>query len=118
MASSTTAVEQSSTREPVPEMVVVRKDDLVLAWLGLERLVVGLHRIGSYYSTPSAEVGLAPAQHAEMLEEIARLLDHDFYRKLGKARVTLSRYLPNDEAETLSDGLDYYQPTGPSTPTK
>ena len=98
------------------ESIVISKDDLVLALAGLERLVVGLHRIGSHYGTPGPDVPLSPAQRVEMLNEIDRLLDPQFFKQLSKARVALSRYLPNDEAEELSDGLDYYQPKGPSTP--
>ena len=107
----------SQSETAVAESIVVRKDDLVDAWLSLERLVVGLHRIGSHYGTSGPDVPLTAEHRVEMLAEIDRLIDPSFFRRLGKARVALSRYLPNDEAEALSDALDYYQPTGPSTKT-
>lgn len=99
------------------ESIIVSKDDLVLAWTGLEKLIVPLHRIGSRYATSGPDVPLTQEQRNEMLEEIGRLLSYDLVEQLGSARVILGDYLPNDEAEAISDSLEFYQPTGPSTKT-
>ena len=96
-------------------LIPVTHDDLVRSWKALELLVHALHRIGSHYSLPSEAAVQTEQDRREMLSEIDGAISPELFRELSRARVTLGRYLPDDEAETISDSLDYYQPKGPSS---
>lgn len=88
--------------------VMVAREDLIAAWSALEALVVSLHRIGSYYSTSGPDVPLEPERRQRMLEDLDAFVSAELVRELGAARVALSEYLPDDEAEHLSEHVIQY----------
>ena len=57
--------------QPETEKIAVAKPDLVAAWALMERVVVSLRKMGSYYSTPGPDVPLPPEKQREMLREWA-----------------------------------------------
>jgi hypothetical protein len=89
--------------------IAIAKNDLVNAWSTLEKLVVSLHRIGSHFATEAGKRQTAE-ERTEMLREIDRFLSPSVMRELGQARVSLSDYLPEHEAQRISDRLEYWQP--------
>jgi hypothetical protein len=95
-----------------PEAVAVSKGDLIAAWSILERVVVSLHKMGSHFATSSPDQELEPSRHLEMLGELDRFFTPELMRELSKARGALASYLPEDEAEALSDRLAIWKPTG------
>lgn len=96
-------------RATVPDATVtIAKRDLIEAWSALEKVVVSLHRIGSNYATPSAQHEQTPEQRAEMLDQLDQFLSGDVLRELGRARRVLSDYIPDEEAEYISDNVIRY----------
>jgi hypothetical protein len=101
----------STVIERQPEAVAVSKDDLIAAWSVLERMVVSLHKIGSHFATSGPDEELTPSRRLDMLGEIDRFLTPELMRELSKARGALASYLPEDEAEALSDRLAMWKPS-------
>jgi hypothetical protein len=95
---------------PETEKVAVDKQDLVAAWSLLERVVVSLRKMGSYYATSGPEVPLPPEKQQEMLEALNGYFTAELCQELSSARVNLGEYLPDDEAEAISDSLEYWKP--------
>jgi hypothetical protein len=98
--------------EPVtqPEIVALRKSDLIEAWSILERLVVSLHKIGSHHATPSSDVPMTPQQRESFLAALEDFFGPDFFREAARARRALSQYIPDEEGEAISDSLKYWEP--------
>jgi hypothetical protein len=101
-----------------PVRVTVAEPDLVEAWSLLEYLVVSLRRIGTHYATPAEDVPQTTRQRQEMLDDLGRLMGHETFRKLSRARTSLGKYLPDPEAEAISDALAYFEPTGEASAGK
>lgn len=99
----------STTIESPTQVVSVAKKDLVDAWSVLERVVVSLRTMGSHYATPSADTPMSPEQRQQMLNDLDAYFSPELCRELSNARRLLSEYLPGDEAETISDGLQYWE---------
>src|SRR5438046_10375750 len=98
------------------ETVPVAKSDLIEAWKVLDKVVVSLRKMGSYYSTPARDVPLPSEQHQEMLESLDKFMSAELWRELAHARRLLSEYLPDDETEEMSEHvIEYWKPT--SAPT-
>jgi len=102
---------QTRPLKPEAETVSVNKRDLIEAWSLLERLVVSLRKIGSHYAIPQGEAEHTPQQRQQMLEALEQVFTPDLWRELAHGRRVIGEYLPNDEAEAISDQLDYWEPT-------
>lgn len=90
-------------------VATVAKPDLIAAWRVLEVLTVSLHKIGSAHATPSATHEQDPEQRQHMLEALDAYLTPDLFEEISQARSRLREYLPDDEAEAISDSLNYWQ---------
>jgi len=87
------------------DKVAVPKDELIRAWSVLEKLVISLRNMGSYYSTPDRQTPLSSERHAEMLAELDQFFSPELIREMNQARIALGQHLPEEEAEHLADHL-------------
>jgi hypothetical protein len=85
----------------------VAKSDLLAAWKILENLVVSLDHIGSYFALEGSENG---ADHRGMQEALDAYLTPKLLRAINDARMRLGQYLPDKEAEAISDRIRYWRP--------
>lgn len=99
----------SVTIENGTQVIPVSKQDLITAWSVLEKLVVSLHKMGSYHSTSGPDVPMTPEQRQQMLDDLDAYLSPELMRELAKARRALVEYLPSEETEAISDTLDYWR---------
>jgi hypothetical protein len=89
------------------EKIRVAKSDLLAAWKVLENLVVSLDHIGSYFALEGPENG---ADHRGMQEALDAYLTPKLLRAMSIARMRLGQYLPDKEAEAISDRIRYWRP--------
>ena len=97
----------------VPQHVQMPKEELLAAWMAVEKVVRSLQRMGSYYSTPDAETPLDPSKHQEMLESLDAYFTPELFWELSRAGGMLAQYLPEDEVETACEEVIQYW-TAPS----
>jgi len=82
---------------------------LVAAWSVLELVTVSLHQIGSAHAVASDQGGRQTIeQRRHMLEALDAFFSPELLRQMAQARRTLGEYLSDDEAESISDRLDYW----------
>jgi hypothetical protein len=91
------------------EKVAVDRRELVQTWSLLETLVVSIDKIGSAHSLPSKEHFTKQLEQA-MLADIGRFVLDQIFDDANRLRIALGEYLPDDEAEELSDRLNIWQP--------
>lgn len=102
MSSTATTTESRAT-------VPVAKSDLIAAWSLLESMVVSLHRIGSHFSVASPQDKLSDEDRRRMLDAIDAYFTPERMKEMARARRLLGEYLPDDEAEAISEQLDFWQ---------
>ena len=99
------------------DRVAVAKSDLVTAWAILENLAVSLDQIGGVFGRNKNAVDGA-ADQAQLQEALAAYLTPELVKAINDARVRLGQYIPETEAEALSDCIAYWNstatPKGPS----
>lgn len=95
---------------PSDVMVTVGYTDLMQAWSVLEKLTVSLDKIGGHYAVPGDRGPQAPEERQRMLEAIGAYLSPELCREIAEAREVIGRFLPDDEAEAVSDRLEYWRP--------
>ena len=101
---------QARARTTDLEELAVKKQDLVNAWLLLEKLVVSLDRIGSAYATASGTL-LSEERLRQMHAEVGRFITDQILEDASRSRVPLGQYLPAEEAEAISDAIEYWRPS-------
>jgi hypothetical protein len=94
---------------PPADVLTVEKRTVVEAWAMLERLVVSLRAIGSHHAAPAGEP-LAADRRAAMLAALDQLFDAGTFAEMARVRRSLGDLLPDDEAEAISEGLNYWLP--------
>lgn len=92
------------------QKIAVAKRDLVEAWSLLERLVVSLRKIGSHYAIPSDQTEQTPEQWSAMMTALDEYLTGETAQALAHVRRVLGEYLPDDEAEAISEQLEFWTP--------
>jgi hypothetical protein len=90
------------------ETIAVGKQDLINAWTVLEKIAVSIDKIGSAYAVPARE-DWTPEIEQRMLVEIGQFIRDHVADEANRFRQPLSECLSEDEAETLSDQIDYWQ---------
>jgi hypothetical protein len=96
------------------EQISVDKRDLIEAWSLLERIVISLRKIGSVHAIPQGQVEQTPQQRQQMLEALGEFFNAELWSDLSHARVVIAEYLPEEEAEAISDALSYWQQKKPA----
>lgn len=100
---------EAKVLETENQSIPIAKCDLIRAWTVLEKLVVSLRKMGSFYSTPDAHTALPPDQRQKMLEDLDTYFSPEMVRELSVARRVLGEYLPDDEAEAISERLKFWE---------
>jgi len=90
------------------EKVAVNKQDFVNGWLVLEKLAVSLHKIGSAYATRTAEE-FTEERRQQMYAEVGRFVVQKVFEDANRFRIPLGDCLPDEEAEALSDQVEYWE---------
>lgn len=88
------------------DMVNIAKSDLLAAWTVLENLAVSFDQMGSRYGEEmTAENGTS--NHAGLPEALVVYLTPELVKAINTARIRLGQYIPDAEAEILSDCIPY-----------
>lgn len=95
--------------QPDVETLIVPKQDLVNAWLVLEKLVVSSDKIGGFYSAKTRDE-FTEERRTELYAAIGKFVCQQVLDDANRFRLPLGRCLPDDEAEALSDEVHYWQP--------
>jgi hypothetical protein len=86
------------------DMVQVAKADVLTAWTVLENLAVSFDQIGAVFGGAK---GPGAKQHA-LQEALAAYLTPALVQAINEARVRLGQYIPDAEAEALSEHIAYW----------
>ncbi len=92
------------------DMVNITKSDLLAAWTVLENLAVSLDQIGSVYSEEKTTEN-STTNHAGLPEALVAYLTPELVKAINTARIRLGHYIPDAEAESLSDCIPYWNST-------
>jgi hypothetical protein len=92
------------------DTVNVAKSDLVAAWTVLENLAVSLDQIGSVFSGQKSTADGAASQRG-FQKALAAYLTPELVKAINDARVRLGQYIPDVEAEALSERIAYWNYT-------
>jgi hypothetical protein len=86
------------------DMIKVAKDDVLAAWAILENLAVSFDQIGSAFGRVK-DNGAVPRP---VQEALAAYLTPTLVQEINEARVRLGQYIPDEEAEALSERITYW----------
>lgn len=97
-------------------IVKVAKDDVLVAWTVLENLTVSLDQIGAMFGRAEGEPH-DPRQQLALQEALATYLTPTLVQAINNARIRLGQYIPDEEAESLSERIGYWEYTAePGSP--
>src|SRR5438309_10556336 len=98
--------------------IEVAKDDLWTAWMVLENLAVSLDQIGGTFGVADSTANGTETQRA-CQEALASYLTPALVQAINEARIRLGKYIPDAEAENLSERIAYWQyGTAAKSPSK
>ncbi len=97
------------------ETVLVAKDDVVTVWTILENLAVSFDQMGASFAE-ARETGNSRKQQG-LQEALVAYLTPDLVQAINDARMRLGQYIPDTEAETLSEQIAYWDYAAPSQET-
>jgi hypothetical protein len=89
------------------DMVKVAKDDVLAAWIILENLAVSFDQIGAAFASTKAVVN-SPQQRRALQEALATYLTPALVQAINEARISLGKYIPDEEAEALAEHIAYW----------
>ena len=93
--------------------VTVAKDDVLAAWTVLENLAISLDQIGGVFGHVEGS-GHDPKRQRALQEALAMYLTPTLVQAINDARIRLGQYIPDEEAEALSEHIGYWDyATGP-----
>jgi hypothetical protein len=99
------------------DMVRMANSDLLAAWMVLENLAVSLDQIGGVFGGEKNTAKDAASQRG-LQEALAAYLTPELVQAINDAHVRLGKYIPDREAEALSERIAYWNyaavPKGPS----
>jgi hypothetical protein len=88
-------------------LIEVAKDDVLAAWTVLENLAVSLDQIGSVFGRANGTLH-DPNQQRALQEALATYLIPTLVQAINDARIRLGQYIPDEEAEALSERIGYW----------
>jgi hypothetical protein len=88
-------------------MIPIKKTDLLAAWSILENLAVSLDQMGGAYSDPTSTTGVE-GESSGLRESLSAYFTPELVQAIGSARARLAEYVPEADAETLTDQIDYW----------
>jgi hypothetical protein len=86
------------------DMVKVAKADVLAAWTVLENLTVSFDQIGAEFGGAKGH----GAKQRALQEALAAYLTPALVQAINEARVRLGQYIPDAEAEALSEHIAYW----------
>jgi hypothetical protein len=89
------------------DIVKIAKEDVLAAWTVLENLAVSLDQIGSVFGRTKGTL-LDPKQQSALQEALATYLTPPLVQAINDARIRLGQYIPDEEAEALSERIAYW----------
>lgn len=87
--------------------IIVAKEDVLAAWTVLENLAVSLDQIGGAFGH-AAGSGHDPKRQRALHEALAMYLTPTLVQAINDARIRLAQYIPDEEAEALSEHIGYW----------
>src|SRR5262245_38277 len=91
----------------MPQLLEIAKDDVLAAWAVLENLAVSFDQIGAVFGQAKGKPCSPEQQHA-LQEAIAAYITPALVQAINEARIRLGQYIPNEEAEALSERIAYW----------
>ena len=95
------------------EFLEIAQDDVLAAWAVLENLAVSFDQIGAVFGQAKGKTRSPEQQHA-LQEAIAAYITPALVQAINEARLRLGQYIPDDEAEALSEQIAYWDYASPS----
>ena len=87
--------------------MIVAKEDVLAAWTVLENLAVSLDQIGGVFGHAEG-LGQDPKRQRALQEALAMYLTPTLVQTINDARLRLGQYIPEEEAEALSEHIGYW----------
>ena len=87
--------------------IIVAKEDVLAAWTVLENLAVSLDQIGGVFGHAEGS-GHDPKRQRALQEALATYLTPTLVQAINDARICLGQYIPDQEAEALSEHIGYW----------
>jgi hypothetical protein len=89
------------------DIVRIAKDDVLAAWTVLENLAVSLDQIGGTFGHAEGS-GHDPKRQRALREALGTYLTPTLVQAINDARIRLGQYIPDAEAEALSEHIGYW----------
>ncbi|MBI4333723.1 MAG: hypothetical protein HY673_20875 [Chloroflexi bacterium] len=89
------------------EMVEVAKNDLLAAWAVLENLAVSLDQIGGVFGREN-DAANGSENRPALQEALGAYLTPELVKAINDARMRLGQYVPDEEAEAMSERIAYW----------
>lgn len=91
--------------------IQVANDDVLAAWTVLENLAVSFDQIGATFGGLTHATS-DPKQQKALQAALAAYITPDLVQAINDARTRLGQYIPDDEAEALSEQIAYWDYAG------
>jgi hypothetical protein len=91
----------------VVQLLEIAKDDVLAAWAVLENLAVSFDQIGAVFGQAKGKTCNPEQQHA-LQEALAAYITPALVQAINMARLRLGQYIPDEEAEALSEQIPYW----------
>ena len=89
------------------QLIEIAKDDVLAAWAVLENLAVSFDQIGAVFGQAKGKTCSPEQQHA-LQEALAAYITPALVQAINEARIRLGQYIPNAEADALSEQITYW----------
>jgi hypothetical protein len=89
------------------EFLDIAKDDVLAAWAVLENLAVSFGQIGAVFGQAKGKMCSPEQQHA-LQGAITAYITPALVQAINEARLRLGQYIPDEEAEALSEHIAYW----------
>jgi hypothetical protein len=87
--------------------IEVAHDDVLAAWSILENLAVSLDQIGAVFGRLKHTADEPKRQHT-LQAALAAYVTPTLVQEINDARISLGQYVPDEEAEALSEQIAYW----------
>ena len=91
----------------MPQLLEIAKDDVLAAWAVLENLAVSFDQIGAVFGQARGKTCSPEQQHA-LQEAIGAYITPALVQAINEARLRLGQYIPDEDAEALSEQIAYW----------
>ena len=95
------------------QLIEIAKDDVLAAWAVLENLAVSFDQIGIVFGQAKGKTCSPEQQHA-LQEAITAYITPALVQAINEARLRLGQYIPDEDAEALSEQIAYWDYASPS----